>query len=204
MAELTERQLRLLRFWGANMTMAFQVSDWWPGFSYTQAERARLAVLGATIPPRAMALWLYALAPAIFILIAAAAVVGLLLPALSLLAPNPADLKPLPFVIVLAAVAAVSITLGLPLAMMLGGRIALWWTGDTAEVRTEPGDAALYARFRSQLWRYALVSCGLFIPGCWLWIVFDLRAGPLLLAIKSALAAWVAVSGFALWRLRRA
>jgi hypothetical protein len=203
MAELTENRLRLLRFWGANMTMAFQVSDWWPGFSYSERERARLAALAETVPPRAVALWIYALAPAIFILIAAAAVVGLMLPALTLLAPNPADLKPLPFAIVLAAVAAVSITLGLPAAMALGGRIAVWWTGDAVAVTAEPGDAALYARFRQQLWRYAIVSCGLFVPGCWLWIVFDLRAGPLLLAVKSALAGWIALSGFALWRLQR-
>ena len=42
MAELTEGQTRLLRFWGANMTFAFATSDWWPGFSYTSDERARL------------------------------------------------------------------------------------------------------------------------------------------------------------------
>jgi hypothetical protein len=63
MAELTATQARLLRFWGANMTFAFATSDWWPGFSYTSAERARLKVLAETVPPSAMRIWMYGLVP---------------------------------------------------------------------------------------------------------------------------------------------
>jgi hypothetical protein len=203
MTELTEGQAKLLRFWGANMTIAFQTSDRWPGFFYTPSEKARLAALGDTVPPAAMALWMYALVPAIFIAIAGLAVVGLMLPAIMLLYPNPADLQVLPFVLILAAVAAVSIGLGLPVAMALGGRLALRLVGDTGGNAAAPGDTELYAKFRRQLFRYALVACGLFIPGCWLWIVYDLHAGPLLMVIKWVLAAWIAGSGFILWRLRR-
>ena len=202
MTALTEGQTRLLRFWGANMTIAFATSDWWPGFSYTETEKARLAALGETIPPSAMALWMFLFVPAIFIVIAGVAVVGLMLPAITLLYPNPADLQPLPFVLVLAAVAAVSIGLGLPVAMVLGGRLALRVAGDKGAIAAEPGDVALYAKFRHQLRRYVIVVCGLFIPGCRLWIVFDLHAGPLIQVLKFALAAVMAVSGFALWRGR--
>ena len=202
MAELTDGQARLLRFWGANMTIAFATSDWWLGFSYTEGEKARLAALGETIPPSAMALWMFLFVPAIFIAIAGLAVVGLMLPAITLLYPNPADLQPLPFVLVLAAVTAVSIGLGLPVAMVLGGRLALRLVGDKGSAAAEPGDVALYAKFRRQLLRYVVVVCGLFIPGCWLWIVFDLHAGPLIQVLKFALAAVIAVSGFTLWRGR--
>jgi hypothetical protein len=203
MGELTERQAQLLRFWGASMTFAYATADWWPGFSYTADERERLKALAATVRPATMLLWLYALVPAIFILIAAAAVVGIMLPALTWLYPNPADIKPLPFVLVLASVAAVSLGLGVPAAMALGGRLALWWTGDTAALTEEGGDVALYAKFRRQLWRVALVMCGLFVPGCWLWIIFDLHAGPFITVMKWVTVLWMAVAGVAMWRLRR-
>ena len=203
MAELTESQWRLLRFWGANMTFAFATSDWWPGFSYTSGERARLKALAETVPPSAMMIWMYALVPAIFLLIAAAAVVALMLPVLTLLYPNPADLKPLPFALVLGSVAAISIGLGVPIAMALGGRLALWWAGDTGPQVAEPGDAALYAKFRRQLWRVVLVMCGLFVPGCWLWITYDLHAGPVITVMKWVTVLWIGISGVATWRLRR-
>jgi hypothetical protein len=201
-AGLTESQARLLRFWGANMTFAYATADWWPGFSYTPEERARLNALAETVQRSTVLVWIYALVPAIFILIAAAAVAAIMVPALTWLYPNPADLKPLPFVLVLASVAAVSLGLGVPAAMALGGRIALWWTGDTAVLVEEPGDVALYAKFRRQLWRVVLVMCGLFVPGCWLWIIFDLHAGPFITAMKWAIVLWMGVSGVATWRLR--
>lgn len=202
MPELTVGQTRMLRFWGANMTAAFAASRSWPGFPSTDTERARLIELGATVPPAAMTLWMYALAPAIFILTAALAVVAIMVPGLTLLYPNPGDIQPLPFVLLLTAVVAAAIGLGFPLAMALGARLALAWTGDAGRFVAQPGDAALYAKFRSQLWRVTLVMCGLFIPGCWLWIVYDLQAGPFVTALKWVTALWIVGSGLALWRLR--
>lgn len=202
MTELTTGQSRLLRFWGANMSVAFATSDWWPGFSYTDTEKARLAALGDTISPSAMALWMFFLVPVIFIAIAGVAVVVLLVPTIDLLYPNPADLKPVPFILVLAAVAAVSLGLGLPVAMALGGRLALRLTGDNGAYAAEPGDVDLNRKFHRQLWRVVLVSCGLFVPGCWLWIVFDLHAGPIVTILKWVSAAVMLGSGFSIWRSR--
>jgi hypothetical protein len=47
-----------------------------------------------------------------------------------------------------------------------------------------------------------LVVCGLFVPLCTLWIVFDLSAGPWITALKWLALAALAASGLGLWRAR--
>ena len=205
MTDLTETQTRLLRFWGANMSIAFETSAWWPGFSYTEPEQARLRALADTIPRGAMALWLFVLVPAIFIVMAAASILGLMLPFVTLMYPNPADLKPLPFILVMASCILVTIGVGFPIAMSLGGRLALRWAGGGRANPhvAEPEDGALYAKFRRQLWRVVLVMCGLFIPGCWIWIIYDIHAGPIITVLKWACGVVMVASGFGLWSARR-
>jgi len=114
------RQTRL-RFWSANMDFVHSSGMSWPGFSYTAAEKERMAAIAATLPRGTFALWFYVIGPIVFILLAAAVIVGLWLPAMDLLFPNPADVRPLPFVLLLAASALLALCLGF-WAILTAGR----------------------------------------------------------------------------------
>jgi hypothetical protein len=195
------RQTRL-RFWSANMDFVHSSGMSWPGFSYTAAEKERMAAIAATLPRGTFALWFYVIGPIVFILLAAAVIVGLWLPAMDLLFPNPADVRPLPFVLLLAASALLALCLGFWAILTAGAWIAIRLGGAGTGYAPAAGDAALYAKARRQLRRTILIVCGVFVPGCWLWIVFHIDAGPIVTALKWASAAVILLSGYGLARRR--
>ncbi|MFT3953143.1 MAG: hypothetical protein QM722_01640 [Piscinibacter sp.] len=177
---------RLLRYWSANMEVALASSSGapWIGFGYEDGERERMKALAARLPGSAAVLF-FAVVVVGFILLAAAAVVGGMLPVLTWLYPDPSQTRPLPFVLVLASVCLFSLGVGLPLMLGLGGWAADRFAGGTPQPSL-PGDAALARKIRMQLLRMTLIMVGAFIPGCMLFILFDIQAGPLVFWLKVA------------------
>lgn len=178
--------LARLAFWALNMTAATDGKNNWPGFIYAESEWARLTRLAADVDGSAYARYLLIVA-AVFIVLAGCAVVGLFIPIMIALYPNPADTAALPFVLLLAATALLSIGIGLPISM----RVAAWASANAAmlaQLHEEPGDAALAAKAAHQITRMTVIMCGIFVPGTLLWIAFDIHGGPLITALK-----WLAI-----------
>ena len=199
---LSTSQERLLRYWGLNMAIAMEQSGGtaWPLFGYSKPEQARFKALADQLPGAAMLVF-FAVTVVVFLVLAALAVVLVLLPILTLIAPNPADLTPLPFVLTMALVILIAIGGGFPLSLAIGARLGDSWGGGTP-VAAEPGDGDLYAKIRRQLLRFALVAGAVFIPGCLLWIIFDIHAGPVIGVLKILCAASALGGMVGFWRTR--
>src|SRR5262249_52293761 len=110
------RSIANLAFWARGMVAIKRAGMSWPGFSYTDAEWARMATLADTIGPLRYRVFTWVNA-AIFIAIAAAGIGAVFYPLASALFPVPAETKPLPFVLLLAATALLVLGLGLPVSM---------------------------------------------------------------------------------------
>jgi len=174
--------LARLAFWGMNMNAATGGRNNWPGFQYNDAEWARLVKLSDAVDGGPFARYVLICA-VVFIALAAIAIVGLFVPIMTALYPNPADTKPLPFVLLLAATALLSLGVGLPISL----RIAAWASAgkDMRErLAEEPGDAALAAKVSHQITRMVVIMCGILVPGTMLWIVFDIHGGPIITTLK--------------------
>lgn len=201
MGEPSKSKLARTAFWAKNMTVLRDSGyKWWPGFTYSDAEWQQMDKLAAPISGGAYIkfTWLNAV---LFILVAAIAIVCFFLPILTLMYPNPADVQPLPFSIVLATTALIAIGVGLPLTMKVSA-----WLCASEEVRaglasTSETDA-LSARISWQLLRMTLIMCGILVPGMLLWITFNVEGGPILSALKIACALLV-VGSTAITALRR-
>jgi hypothetical protein len=185
-SDLDKSSLARLAFWSANMSMIAGARMSWPGFSYTEPEAARMSTLAEAVEPAAFVRFLL-VTTAVFIVLAALAIVGIFVPILSALYPNPADMQPLPFVLLLASTALLAIGIGLPVSMRVA---ALASTNDAmrAGLSAQPGDAELAAKVAFQLTRMTVIMCGLLVPGVLLWIAFDIKGGPIVTALK-----WIAV-----------
>ena len=195
---------RFLRYWSANMALAWGQSNGapWVGFGYDPAETARMKVLAGGLPFAAGALF-FGVTVVVFIAFAAAGIAGLLVPLMDWLYPDPSQTKALPFVLTLACVAALSFGIGLPLALAAGG-----WAGDAwgggRPAQGAPGDAALAAKIRFQLARMSTIMVGAFVPGCMAFILFDIQAGRVVTVLKIACALASIGSVAAAWRGRAA
>lgn len=199
---LSMSQERLLRYWGLNMGIAMEMSSGatWPMFRYSEAEQARFTSITDQLPGKAM--WVFfAVTVVVFLVMAALSVVLILLPILTLIAPNPADLTPLPFVLTMALVILVAFAVGFPLSLAIGARLGDSWGGGKPAA-AEPGDRDLYAKIRRQFARFALIAGAVFIPGCLLFILFDIEAGPLIDALKLVCAATTLGGMVGVWRTR--
>jgi hypothetical protein len=187
MRALTRPELVRLAFWSKNMLVVRESNFSWPGFSYDKSEWRRMKLLAKAVSGAAYLkfIWLNAF---IFVLFAAAAVVGVLLPALLLLYPDPRNLHPLPFTLLLAATTFVAIGFGLPLSM----RISAWLCASETmrkKLSQTAADARLANRVSWQLMRMTLILCGMLVPGILLAIAFEIDGGPVLTALKFAAAA---------------
>lgn len=158
----------------------------WPGFTYTPAEWDEIERLAKPVGGGAY-LKFIGLNALLFIVFAGIAVAGFMLPVLLLLYPDPSKLQPLPFVLLLASVTAITIGIGLPLSM----KISAWFCAGE-QIKTQlvatPETEKLGSRVSWQLLRMTLIMCGLLIPGVLLWIALDIQGGPVLTAIKVVLA----------------
>jgi len=172
----------------------------WPMFRYSKPEQARFKSITDQLPGKAM--WVFfAVTVVVFLVMAGLAIVLVLLPILTLVAPNPADLTPLPFVLAMALVFLVAFGVGFPLSLAVGAWLGDSWGGGKPAA-AEPGDRELYAKIRRQFLRFALIAGAVFIPGCLLFILLDLDAGPLVDALKLACAASALVGMVGFWRTR--
>ena len=182
-ADLPPARERFLRYWSANMTGTWDATgtDWY-GFSYTDAEKTRMREIAAGLPGSAYGLFIAVLVLG-FLVIAAVAVAGIMIPFLMWLYPDPSKTSTPVFVSTLAAACFLCLSFGLPLAMGWGARAGDRWGGGAPGWQAL-GDAELYAKVRFQLRRMAMIMVGIFVPGCLLFILFDIDAGPLVFWLK--------------------
>jgi hypothetical protein len=169
-----------------NMNVATGGRNNWPGFRYTPTEWARLEKLAEAVDGGAFVKFVLIVA-VVFIALAGCAVVGLFLPIMIALYPNPADTQALPFVLLLASTALLAISVGLPISL----RVGAWASASEAmkaRLHQEAGDAALAAKAAHQITRMTVIMCGLLVPGVLLWIAFDIQGGPIVTALK-----WLAI-----------
>ena len=88
----------------------------WPGFSYSEAEWRRMRELAEPVADGTFRRFIITTA-VLFLLIAAAGIVGIFLPLANLLFPVPAETGALHFAVLLAACCLLIIGAGVPLAM---------------------------------------------------------------------------------------
>ncbi|WP_095202118.1 hypothetical protein [Mesorhizobium carmichaelinearum] len=189
---MTSSALARLAFWAKGMVSINDARMEWPGFSYSDAEWARMRTLSEPIGA-----WTYQLFTivnaVIFIAIAAIGMFAVFLPLATLLFPVPAETSALKFSLLLAACAFLIIGLGLPISMRLS---AMMVGGKTMRAALAPtaGDEALAAKVSWQINRIMLIMCGLLVPGILLFIAYDIQAGPIITALKWLAIALMAVS----------
>jgi len=186
-----------LAFWGANMMRIVDSGMKWPGFSYSDEEMARLRAIGAPVTYLKYQLFTWITA-AIFIVIAACGI-GVMFWAMLAAYPDTSKTPASVFVATLACVALVSIGWGVPVSMRLAAKIVAPHV-DFSTIGPAPGDTALSAKVRFQIWRMTAIMCGVFIPGTLLWIAWDIQAGPIVTVLKVAA---IAVMTLSLWTARR-
>jgi hypothetical protein len=140
--------------------------------------------------------------PVIFIIMAAIAVGGLMIPLATLLWPDPSKTPAIAFVSLLALAALLTIGFGLPLAMVWGGVVADWF-GTSKEYTPDGEDAALAAKVHRQLWRLIAVMCILLIPGTMMFVIFNIDIGPVLIALKIATGVCILIGAVSFHKSRR-
>jgi len=189
---ITSSALARLAFWAKGMVSINDARMEWPGFSYSDAEWARMRTLSEPIGTGTYQLFTIVNA-VIFIAIAALGIFGVFLPLATRLFPVPAETSALKFSLLLAACAFLIIGLGLPISMRLS---AMLLGGKTVRAALAPaaGDEALAAKVSWQINRIMLIMCGLLVPGILLFIAYDIQAGPIITALKWLAIALMAVS----------
>lgn len=194
MGDVTGSALARLAFWAKGMVSINNARMEWPGFSYSDAEWARMRTLSEPIGAGTYQLFTMVNA-AIFIAIAALGIFGAFLPLATLLFPIPAETSALKFSMLLAACAFLIIGLGLPISMRLSAMLV---GGKTLRAALVPaaGDEALASKVSWQINRIMLIMCGLLVPGILLFIAYDIQAGPIITALKWLAIALMAVSTF--------
>ena len=183
---LTGSALARLAFWAKGMVSINNARMEWPGFSYSDAEWARMRTLSEPIDATTYQFFTIVNA-VIFIAIAALGIFGVFLPLAMLLFPIPAQTSALKFSMLLAACAFLIIGLGLPISMRLSAMLV---GGKKVRGALVPaaGDLALASKVSWQINRIMLIMCGLLVPGILLFIAYDIQAGPIITALK-----WVAI-----------
>jgi hypothetical protein len=174
--------LARLAFWSRNMVAIKDDGMDWPGFSYSEAEWRRMRELAEPVADSTFRRFIITTA-VLFLLIAAAGIVGIFLPLANLLFPVPAETGALQFAVLLAACCLLIIGAGVPLSMSGASRLC----ADArmhGRLTSQPDDDALASKIRWQIGRITLVMCGLLVPGMLLLISYDIDGGPLLSALK--------------------
>ncbi|TGQ69746.1 hypothetical protein EN829_013805 [Mesorhizobium sp. M00.F.Ca.ET.186.01.1.1] len=192
MSGITGGALARLAFWAKGMVSINDARMEWPGFSYSEAEWARMRALSEPIGAGTYQLFTIVNA-VIFIVIAAIGIFGVFLPLATVLFPVPAETSALKFSLLLAACAFLIIGLGLPISMRLSAMLVGGKTVREALV-SRAGDEALSSKVSWQINRIMLIMCGLLVPGILLFIAYDIQAGPIVMALKWLAIALMAVS----------
>ncbi len=166
---------RFLRYWSLNVALARRQGwAWIPGFPYSDAELARIEAIAASVSFGATAVWLLA-TTILFIVIAGAAMLGVMWPIVTVAWPDPATMPAAPFFVLMAMQIGLALCIVLPLSLTLGGAIAD--RANTAPPMTDaPEDAALCRKMRAQFWRFGAVFAGLFVPAALVFSALGIEA----------------------------
>jgi hypothetical protein len=193
------RDYRFLRYWAANLASIGAAGRNWPGFQYTPKEWQRFEMYGETVAGGAAFAFMVTSA-AIFIAIAALVIGLIFVPAMTLLYPDPAKTSAAVFISLLFATCFVTIGVGLPIAMNLGGRIAdRFWTDASTIVLSEL-DRRLARKVRSQIWRMIGLLCGVGVPATLICIAYNIDLGPVAQALKWVVyVANLSIMGLTIW-----
>jgi hypothetical protein len=179
---------RILPYWSANMAAFWNAGiTWWPGFNYTADEQALMRQQAAPVAGR-RGLYSFVVAT-IFIAGLVVIVPGIMFPVLNGLYPDPSKLNGLVFAVLMASIAALSLGLWLPVAMVLSAKTVDLLLGKPPQQGPLGApEQKLVRRIRWQLQRMALIMSGLLIPGIMAFIILDIdtRKGPLHFAIQAA------------------
>jgi hypothetical protein len=192
------RDHRFLRYYAKGLLQLGPAGRDWPGFRYSPEEWQRLELYGGSVGDGASGIAMTSGA-VIFILVAAAVIGGLFIPAMTLLYPDPSKTSALVFLSCLFATALLTIGIGYPIALNAGGYIADRFAGDKPLEMIE-ADRLLAAKIRGQIWRMIGVLCGIGVPASLILVIYDIDLGPVmrwlkpvaygLMAVVMATTAW--------------
>jgi hypothetical protein len=177
------KEQRLLRYFGQSLMALGPAGRDWPGFRYTPPEWERFSVHASTVSGTAGAIATYS-AAGIFILIAAAVIGLLFIPAMTWLYPDPAKTSALVFLTGLFGTAFLTIGIGFPIALNAGGWLADRWAAKTSLVPLNDLDHALASKIRRQIWRMMAILCGIGIPGSLILLIYNIDLGPVVFWLK--------------------
>jgi hypothetical protein len=180
---ISAQNRRFLRYWAVNMSIARAAGwAWIPGFSYDAEETERLDAIAGTVSRNAVLIWL--MATTIFlILFVLAAILGVMIPLITTLWPDPSKMSGLGFGSIMGLLLLVSIGGFMPLSIGLAGGVADRLAGGSPPP-DQPGDAELSAKIRRQFWRLCAILATFLIPGFLIFLTFDIDPGWLLVFIR--------------------
>lgn len=199
-------QARILRYWSVVIGMIYELGDGWPGYRYTESERADLAKLCSDMPGKQI--WAFlGINTLISLVIAAGLVLFGMLPGLHLIAPKLEDLQFGPFAVLLGSLCVLMVSLGVPVAM--GTTAALlnyvWPWSPPAD----PGPEVISRLLRKMLRQFfimgvlgVVLSMGI-AAGCHFGGVDGTAGGGLLIAVLRMVAPMVTVATLGYYLLGR-
>jgi hypothetical protein len=161
-----ERWIALLvRYWSSNMTLAFRSGGYWPGFGYSDDEKAEMAALSQNCSFWQFLVWTLFVALIAMPVIVVASLPGILLMTSKAGASLPGSV----FFLSEGATLVVFFTIGLPVAMLLSSALVgrMYKVADS-----DLPDRATTARYFHKMWfqltRIAIVMTVILVPA---WIL---------------------------------
>ena len=170
-----ERWLALVvRYWAANMTLIHSRGSNWPGFGYSDAEKEELRSIARKFPGSEYFAWV-----AVVAVVAIAIFVVIMIAGLSCLtyaiggdqnmATTPAAL----FYLALALITVVSLTIGLPAAMLPSAALVGRWFGvKDPDLPNRATTARYFHKLWFQITRMSIVMIVAVLP-LWLFVPYD-------------------------------
>lgn len=159
MTSLSAGQRSMLRYWAMNMVwVRFNAII----FTYSHDEQRRLEIIAKDVAADAFFGWVFF--TAVFYVAAVLAGVFIFIMPLMLLYPDTSKTPPALFMAATGLMCVFALSVGMPLAMAIGGRITDRLAG-TPPLPDAPGDAELYHKVLRQMGTMAVV--GVIATGLW-------------------------------------
>ena len=185
-----ERWIALLvRYWAYNMTLAFKSGGYYPGFGYSDDEKAEMAALSQKCSFGQFVAWAFAVALVVIPVIAVTSVPGMYYVIVKAGATLPASI----FFLSMGVTIVGCFTIALPVAMLLSSALVgrLYGIADS-----DLPDRATTARFFHKLWfqltRMAMVMMAILVP-VWTFVPGDSKIWVTLRVVMPFLGPAVAV-----------
>jgi hypothetical protein len=165
-----ERWIALLvRYWAYNMTLAFKSGGYYPGFGYSDDEKAEMASLSQKCSFGQYVVWAFVVALVVIPVIAVTSVPGMYYVIVEAGATLPASI----FFLSMGVTIVGCFTIGLPVAMLLSSALVGRLYGIA---NSDLPDRATTARFFHKLWfqltRMAIVMMAILVPA-WIFVPGD-------------------------------